>query len=1083
MERRWAWGGAALMLGLALTFGVERWCASRIVADKESHYRQVANDRIDSEIATLNRTLYALDAMQAFVDSVTDAAPRDFNRLAVTQRRIPGVDSLFLALPLEDQDRSSFEAHWRERYPGFAIRYRNATGQQVLSPAHANYLPIVYGIFPTPAQLSIGLDLSVDKLLASQLAGAGVEGAFFSQPYLGEGSQLTVLTLRWHTYRSTRQLFGITLAPQGIVDSLPELPQLRDNWRDITNRAKPIALYPAEPASSELPMHTMAVREIKLGGRVWQIGESLDPSALSEALERNRLECWIAGSFMSILLMFLGRALAGNRQANEDTQNQEAVLLKAQLTDARIAVASARRDGVRLQTILDTAGEAIVLVDDTGRIELFNVAAERLFGYQASVMQGAEVTQLLTPSYRSRVREALRQSTEGRSVSELGIRELLALKKDGSAFPIELSFNAFMLDAGRYYVTVIRDVTDRKRAERMLFESEYKHRSILDAAHIGIYLLQDGVLRYVNPAFAACFSRSPDEFIDKTRLAELVAPAWSEALIVALDPERSGGRPTEVLMHREDGTRFYALVTAKPIIFDNRPGLAGSLLDITERKAAEEAMLRAEIRNIAILEAIPDLMLQIDASGTVIDCRARSGGAEFGLAPDCVGQHYRRGLPVDFSSPLDETLAEGWPARLRTFEYSLHAEDGQHHFEARVTPASDGEWLVMVRDITERKQIEAELIRHRDHLADLVKERTAELDTLFAASPLPTAFLSQRRFIEVNNAFEMLFGYAKDAIIGQSTRMFIDDDDTFDTLGRNVYAKLREGGLAQVEVSYRAADGRSVLCEAFGKAIDASDPYSASIWVYQDIGERRAAEQALRAAKELAEAASRAKSEFLANMSHELRTPMHAVLSFAELGERKAGSGDLPKLLHYFGRIRSSGQRLLQILNDLLDLSKLEAGKMQYDMRQIDLRALVREVVEEFAPLARANAVQFQLELAPELREVRADALRMGQVIRNLVSNAIKFSPDGGVVRIGLHENDNAWTELRVEDEGVGIPESELGTIFDKFTQSSKTKTGAGGTGLGLAISREIVYAHDGSIHAHNRIEGGACFIVALPCS
>jgi len=1083
MERRWAWGGAALMLGLALTFSVERWRAMRIIADTQAHYRQVAADRVDSEIAALNRTLYALDAMQAFVDAQADAAPRDFNRLAVTQRRIPGVDSLFVAAPLDDADRASFESHWRERYPGFAVRYRSPTGQQVLSPIRPHYLPIVYGIFPSPGSLSIGLDLSVDKLLATQLGGATSDGSFFSQPYHGEGSQLTVLMLRWHTFHSTRQLFGVSLSPQGVVDSMPELPQLRDIWHDVSDRAHPVALYPAEPAVAEQPLAGMASREVKLGGRIWQIEEQLDPSAVTEALERNRVECTVTGLLISVLLMLLGRAWAGNAQANEDTRNQEAALLRAQLTDARLAVASARRDGVRLQTILDTVGEAIVLVDDTGRIELFNVAAERMFGYKASAVQGIDVTQLLTPSYRARVREALRPSTDGRSIAELGVRELLALKQDGSAFPIELSFNAFMLDAGRYYVTVIRDVTDRKRAERMLFESEYKHRAILDAAHIGIYLLQDGVLRYVNPAFAACFAHSPDEFIDKTRLAELVAPAWSEALIVALDPERSGGRPTEVLMHRDDGTRFYALVTAKPIIFDNRPGLAGSLLDISERKAAEEAMLRAEIRNIAILEAIPDLMLQIDANGAVIDCRARGGGSEFGLAADCVGQHYRRGLPVDFSAPLDETLAEGWPARLRTFEYSLTAEDGPHHFEARVTPASDGEWLVMVRDITERKQIEAELIRHRDHLAELVKERTAELDTLFAASPLPTAFLSQRRFIEVNTAFELLFGYPKADIIGQSTRMFIDDDDTYDLLGRNVYAKLREGGLAQVEVRYRAADGRSVLCEVFGKAIDPSDPYSASIWVYQDIGERRAAEEALRAAKELAEAASHAKSEFLANMSHELRTPMHAVLSFAELGERKAGSGDPAKLLHYFGRIRSSGQRLLQILNDLLDLSKLEAGKMQYDMRPIDLRAMVREVVEEFAPLARGNAVQFALDLGTDLPEVRADTLRIGQVLRNLVSNAIKFSPDGGMVRISLRHSDANWVELRVEDEGVGIPESELGTIFDKFTQSSKTKTGAGGTGLGLAISREIVYAHDGSIHAHNRVEGGACFIVALPCN
>jgi signal transduction histidine kinase len=252
------------------------------------------------------------------------------------------------------------------------------------------------------------------------------------------------------------------------------------------------------------------------------------------------------------------------------------------------------------------------------------------------------------------------------------------------------------------------------------------------------------------------------------------------------------------------------------------------------------------------------------------------------------------------------------------------------------------------------------------------------------------------------------------------------------------------------------------------------------VLVFQDISERRAAENALLRAKDWAEAASRAKSEFLANMSHELRTPMHAVLSFAELGERKAEAEPL-KAVHYFGRIRSSGQRLLQILNDLLDLSKLEAGKMRYDFRPLQLAAVVRDVAEEFAPLIRQQNLQLRLELDEAVPDVRADALRIGQVLRNLLSNAIKFSRAGGVVCMRVGINALGRVELLVEDEGVGIPEHELGTIFDKFTQSSKTKTGAGGTGLGLAISREIVEAHHGDIRAENRQGGGARFMVVLP--
>ena len=287
-----------------------------------------------------------------------------------------------------------------------------------------------------------------------------------------------------------------------------------------------------------------------------------------------------------------------------------------------------------------------------------------------------------------------------------------------------------------------------------------------------------------------------------------------------------------------------------------------------------------------------------------------------------------------------------------------------------------------------------------------------------------------------------------------------------------------------------------------------------------DITERRAVQEELRQhrdnlaamveartaeltrAMELAEEASRTKTDFLANMSHELRTPLHAILSFAHLGLTKGKDTEREKLTGWFERIHSSAKRLLGLVNDLLDLSKLEAGKMHIETAEHDLALMVREVAGDLAMLAESRQLEFDLPPPDLVVTAQVDRLRFLQVLHNLFSNAIKFSRPGTAITVELNEatmsdgrraSDQtqqvpAW-RLVVLDEGIGIPDEELHAVFDKFVQSSKSKSGAGGTGLGLSICREIVEAHRGLIRAYNRHAGageeseplGAAFEILLP--
>jgi PAS domain S-box-containing protein len=247
-------------------------------------------------------------------------------------------------------------------------------------------------------------------------------------------------------------------------------------------------------------------------------------------------------------------------------------------------------------------------------------------------------------------------------------------------------------------------------------------------------------------------------------------------------------------------------------------------------------------------------------------------------------------------------------------------------------------------------------------------------------------------------------------------------------------------------------------------------------------------------AKEAAEKANQAKSEFLANMTHELRTPLHAILGFANLGETRLEQLSAEKISEYFQRISSSGGRLLHLVDDLLDLSRLEAGRMSFSPQPTDLVELAREIIAELEPLLDSKQLDARIEPRASDPVAYVDRQRIGQVLRNLVGNAVKFSAATGIIKLRLtnaqlpvgrraEDRPRQQSAIRIEvrDQGIGIPDNELESIFDKFVQSSSTRTDAGGTGLGLAICREIVAGHYGRVRAFNNSDGGATFEVLLP--
>jgi signal transduction histidine kinase len=244
-------------------------------------------------------------------------------------------------------------------------------------------------------------------------------------------------------------------------------------------------------------------------------------------------------------------------------------------------------------------------------------------------------------------------------------------------------------------------------------------------------------------------------------------------------------------------------------------------------------------------------------------------------------------------------------------------------------------------------------------------------------------------------------------------------------------------------------------------------------------------QQEVLASKNKAEQANKAKSEFLANMSHELRTPMHGILSYASIGKKRIHSATPEKLESYFNNIQISGDRLIKLLNALLDIAKLEAGKMELDIQQYNISDLLTKCQNELKAKFEEQQLSLQINAAPILLAY-FDYDRIYQVVINILSNAIKYSPSNSTITINAEitqqENENQLI-ISIYDQGIGISEKEADTLFEKFVRNtdSDNGTGMGSTGLGLAICKEIISLHKGKIWFEANIDKGAVFNISIP--
>ncbi len=627
---------------------------------------------------------------------------------------------------------------------------------------------------------------------------------------------------------------------------------------------------------------------------------------------------------------------------------------------------------------------------------------------------------------------------------------------------------------------VARDVTDAQAVREALAATETRYQELFTRSPTPLVVHRHGRVLDANPAalqllghedlsgmlsrdLLASFESGDSRERARRRIEELMLLPPGTALPVADFRLQVRGRSVSV---RATGVRVLA---------DGAPAALSIFVDVSERRAAEEAVRRSEAMLSHLVATSPDLITLTDmATGRYVMVNQTFEKLAGYSASEAIG---RSSLELGVWASPEERAQ--FVARLRE---SGQVSNMPVRFRSRAgQPVS---MLVSAARFS---------MDRRDYVVinarDVTESERARLEreAILESASVGIAVTRDQRFVLANPAFEQMLGWPRGGLLGEPGRVVWNSVEDYLEIGAQAGPVLSRGELFETERLARRRDGSTFLARVNGRAIDPTHPaHGGTVWMVEDVTRQRDFERALARARDDAEAASRAKSAFLANTSHELRTPLNGMIGLAELA--RAPGIDEQRRHDYLNQIAESAQSLAGIISDILDLSKIEAGKLQVETTAFDLSELLAALQRAYATLAAPRRIGLQFEVAPELRLVVAgDPLRVRQIIGNYLSNALKFTAQGSVQL-------RAWrlpagpgqahgrVRVEVQDTGPGIDAATQARLFQPFTQADESTTRRyGGTGLGLSICRELATLMGGSVGVDSQPGAGSCFWAELP--
>ena len=764
----------------------------------------------------------------------------------------------------------------------------------------------------------------------------------------------------------------------------------------------------------------------------------------------------------------------------------------------RAGMAEAMKRFAVLGAALENSPASVVITDADGRIAWVNPQYERTTGYTLAEARGRKpsfVASGQTPpeTYRQMWAQLLAgQPWRGRFVNR---------RRDGTLFHDEATLCPVLDQRGRRIAIVglQEDVTERiqsgierERRERRLKELLEQQRAIFDNAP-PIVVVRDGHFFQFNRAFTALVGAEGDSLIGthvrvlfggEAGFAEFRARTL--AALVAGESVRE-----QLALRRLDGTPFAARLSGRGLRLEGQQAVSLWVIeDVTEAQRAEAAMREANERLELAQEAGNVGVFDLDlASQSVVwtPQLARMHGV-----PELGGG---KRLGRSHQAWMDMLHADD-RARVQAALGTAIANAGQSRFQDswRIVRA-DGEvrWMLcsarMLRDARGRvtRVIGVNVDVHDQKLLEArVAEQLAFQQALLDTVPVPVFYKdAEGRYLGFNRAFEETAAHGRAQLIGKTV---LDLDDVPLAL-RLVQCEedervIREGITVHKEVPRLLRDGQMHDTAHWLRGFRRPDGSPGGlIGAFIDITDNKRAQQALREAKEEADAASRAKSEFLANMSHEIRTPLNAIIGMSHLALK---SGLDARQGEYVARIQQAGQHLLGVINDILDFSKIEAGKLALDHRPFALDRMLEGVADVVAFKAGAKGLELVLDVAPDVPpHLVGDTLRLGQILINFANNAVKFTERGEIhilVRLEREEDARVWLRFEVRDTGIGMTAEQMQRLFQSFQQADTSTTRRyGGTGLGLAICKRLAELMGGEVGVRSEWGRGPAFWATIP--
>jgi len=728
---------------------------------------------------------------------------------------------------------------------------------------------------------------------------------------------------------------------------------------------------------------------------------------------------------------------------------------------------------LRFRKLTDTMSSAVFIHNRKNFIYLNNTATE-ISGYTIDELLEIHYSKLIHPDYVMSVEDLqafLRNSVDNNKF------EIKILTKNKEEKWLDVNTNTINLNNSSLIIGIVNDVTSKKQIENSFKESNEKYKILFENSLDAIILVEaaSGIMIDCNQNATKLFELQKSDIIGKLQstlpLPKVTFNKYSEVYINHYQNDLKG--IIETKLHTKSGRTKDISIISNTYELNGKMYLQGIFHDITESKIYKKELdLKSKI-----IDAASDSIFLFDNEGNILFANK--------IAYTIRGYSKNEFLRMNITDLDDEKNKALFNSRMEflfkhgkiRFELFHICKDGSRipfEINTQLLIINDMQvCLSIARDITERKKMENVIIKSHENFKKL-----------FESSPFPLLLIkeSDKSILKLNNATLKLFEYEEDLEDIEDLNVI---DFYFNLSDRNNVLEIlnKNKELKNFEVSFKSKKNKVIYAIVSVVSIDYENEVAFIVGI-ADITELKKIEEELIIAKDLAEEASKTKSEFLANMSHEIRTPLNSILGFSDLIKSQS---DDENIIEYADIIISSGKNFLFILNNILELSKIEFGKISILYEPIFIESIVKDIKQMFDYTAKEKNLNLIINVADDLNtQFYIDNLRLRQVLFNILGNAFKFTQKGSVV-ISIYKRGNNLSDSSIDlifeiiDTGIGIPESKKKLIFEDFKQlDSDIQKKYGGVGLGLSISKRLVEMMNGEITVESELGKGSTFTINL---